>query len=125
MSIHENIAGQLHHMKPEWLQPGHNVGMEVVGTFRLRVVVNARLFTLDFDGEAVTVVDAVIEYDEGSDTYNVERKFDGFEQETVTNVYCDDLGRMIFGSEAKEWTMPFGAVQVIGDDGTVIETVTF
>jgi hypothetical protein len=103
--IHETIASQIHHMKPAHLVPGKTIGLEVVDDLTVRVVV------------VPTGVSATVAYDEGRDLYNVVvTKHDGATME-YEGAYCDQLGELIFGVNAEQWTQPMGALITEGPDG--------
>lgn len=107
--MQETIAGQLHHMKPDEWVPGVDVGMEPgVSDDQLRVVIMKPL------AEHCTYRLVEVEYDRGSDLYNVRVADlgapDGPRTAEYPRVYCDQLGELVFGLEAKQWTQPFGGI---------------
>jgi hypothetical protein len=112
--LHQTIAGQIDHMKPAGLRPGIDIGMEVIDALTLAVVVKVPE-RRRFD----------IHYDEGMDTYTVTPHDWAYEawlaHEPIGNVYCTDLGGIVFGEEASEWTMPIGGLYVEDADGNMIE----
>jgi hypothetical protein len=114
--LHQNIAQQVDHMKPDHLRPGVDVGMEVLDATTLRIVLPGKQCHVD------------IRYDEGPDTYTVtqfELKQLGqmtavVEHEPLSGIHCDQLGEMVFGEDAKAWSQPFGGVST--DDGATWTT---
>ena len=100
--IHQTIAQQIDHMKPDHLRPGIDVGMEPLDATTLRVLVRV-------DHDAFARFD--IRYDEGRDTY----VFTAGDDEPISDIYCDQLGELVFGENAKPWTQPL--VQISDDDG--------
>jgi hypothetical protein len=108
--IHQNIAQQVDSMKPDHLRPGIDVGMEPIDRTTLRVL-------LPYRGGHVDV-----RYDEGPDTYTVTRtdtvKLGHLvmpcEREPLSDVYCDQLGELVFGDDAKGWSQPFGGISTDG-----------
>lgn len=107
---HEEIARQLHHFKPAHYRPGIDVGFAPFDKGSLLVVVPP-LHTL-----------AVVTYCPGPDLYSVVvsdatptvREFDG--------VFCDQLGELVFGADAGQWRLPFGAFITTDADGRVTIT---
>lgn len=98
-AVQTGIAHQVHITKPDHLKPGRDV-------FMLPSQVDAN--------EVIVIVDygtvgraAVVRYDAGPNTYTVKLTEDGREKE-LRGVYCDQLGELIFGGEAK----PFQGVMV-------------
>lgn len=116
-SLHTEIAHQVAHMKPDHLVPGKHVGMEIVDEKTLRVGI------LTDEGVNTRIVE--IEYDEGPDTYKcrVIHRPDQYTAWTmepqIENVFCDDLGEIVFQDEAKPWTMPHGEIVSFGPDGEI------
>lgn len=102
--IQLEIARQVAHMKPAHLRPGTDVVF----------------LPIDDDSLAVWVrtdnTKALVTYDAGRDTYVLARQRVTDETaQMFDDVYCDQLGELIFGSDAKGWTMPFG--EIYTDDG--------
>lgn len=116
--LHQTIAGQVDNMRPPHLTPGQDVQMEVVDEITLRVLVKR---------PAPRLVD--IRYDRGPDTYTVTPYTikDGAATagEPLSDIYCDQLGEMVFGQVAEGWTLPFGGVQIIDEHGNVVEEHLF
>jgi hypothetical protein len=112
-TIHNTILSQIDHMRPAHLEPGKHVGAKAIDemTIEITVVPTGRV--------------ARIRYEEGPDLYSVTV----FKRDdTVTEherVYCDQLGELVFGADAGEWTMPFGGIQILDADGNVIEEHLF
>ena len=112
--IHQSIAQQVDHMKPDHLRPGIDVGMEVVDATTLRILLPGKVAHVD------------VSYEEGHDLYTVTRTEQAkigqlvmqVEREPLTGVYCDQLGELIFGDEAKQWTQSFGGIT--DEQGNVI-----
>lgn len=108
--LHENIAQQIDNMLPAGLVPGKDIGMGVVGESTLAVVLPKR--GLRFD----------VRYDEGRDTYvltRMEYPSNVVLGDPISDVYCDQLGELIFGDEAKPFSLPM--VMISGDDGETWE----
>jgi hypothetical protein len=108
----EEIARQLDHMKPEHLEPGVHVGMEIMATYTLRVIVRE-------PGQPTRRAD--VTYWPGHDHYSVDLDVDGERQREIDGVYCDQIGEIVFGDNAKPWTMPFGAI-IDPDTGKPLST---
>jgi hypothetical protein len=110
--LHQTIAGQVDNMRPPHLTPGQDVQMEVVDEITLRVLVKR---------PAIRLVD--IRYDAGPDTYTVTPYtiVDGKATpgKPLSDVYCDQLGDMVFGEVAEDWTLPFVVIETIDKDGNV------
>jgi hypothetical protein len=106
--IHQTIAGQLDHMKPDDLKPGVDVGMEATSEDTLAVIV------------VPTGTRATVRYDAGRDTYAVS-VVRGDDDRFYDDVYCDQLGELIFGDEAKPFTAPM--VQISTDDGETWDVI--
>lgn len=108
------IAAQIHNVKPDHYVPGVDVIMEPFSPITLAVGIKPlHLF-------------AAITYEEGPDTYavkvwNLSADEDGSVLYTLKEegqgVYCDDLGRFLFGDEAKPFTLPMFSVTTWDDDG--------
>lgn len=99
-AIHQTMAQQIDHMKPDHLVPGKDIGIEVRDANSITVVIPSWDLT------------ATVEYLPGPDLYAVEVLRDG-SVSAHSEVYCDQLGELIFGDEAKPWTQP---VVAISDD---------
>jgi hypothetical protein len=110
--IHETMAGQIDHQKPERLKPGKDIGIEVKDANSITVVVPSM------------EMQATVEYLPGPDLYAVEI-LRGDEISSFDRVYCDQLGELLFGDEAQPWTQPFGGIQILDADGNVVEERTF
>lgn len=113
---HENIAMQIDHQKPDNLVPGRDVGMSALNATTVLVVVGP------YD------LAAAIEYDVDGDWYNVTVTTNVSERPTqhiYERVYCDQLGELVFGANAKPWTMPFGAVETYDNEGNVVSREEF
>lgn len=110
--LHQTIAGQVDNMRPAHLTPGQDVQMEVVDETTLRVLVRR---------PAIRLID--IRYDAGPDTYTVTRysMVDGKPApgEPLSDIYCDQLGELVFGEAAEQWTLPFIVIESIDEDGNV------
>ena len=104
--IHNTIAMQLHHMKPDEYVPQFDVTMEVVDDNAIGVIVRP------------TDSYAVVRYDAGADHYDVTITKDDDGPKHIQGVYCDQLGEIVFGDKAKNWTLPF--FQITDEDGNVI-----
>lgn len=111
--LHQTIASQIHHTLPEGFEPGVDVGMEVIDESTLAIVLPKR--GLRFD----------VRYDAGWDTYvltRMERHAGAWvADEPISDVYCDQLGDLIFGDEAKPFTLPM--VQISTDDGQTWDVI--
>jgi hypothetical protein len=108
--IHQTIAAQIDNMKPAHLTPGVDIGMAPVNETTLAVVFPERHERFD------------ITYDEGRDLYNVTRSTRPvpsvriwLAHDPLEGVFCDQLGEILFGSEAEPWTLPFG--YILTEDG--------
>jgi hypothetical protein len=98
-SVLEQMAAQIHHVKPDHLVPGQTIGMRVKDERTLIVEVPCMR------------LQATVEYLPGPDLYSVERLLDD-EVQSWSEVYCDQLGELIFGDAASEWTAPLVEVYV-------------
>lgn len=117
--LHQTIAQQIDHMKPDDLTPGVDIGMAVLNETTLLVRVMPATPNDDRS------VDAHIIYNEGRDTYDVHLWQRG-EKDEYSDVYCDQLGGLVFGEEhAKRWTQPMGSFTTFNEDGTVASEETF
>lgn len=122
-SIHQSIAQQIDHMKPDHMVPGKNVGMEILNETSLRVGL------LDDRGFCYSVT--TVELDEGADLYNVQTitRTTATEPwsvgEKIEGVFCDQLGEFVFGDDAKPWTQKFGEVVSFNADGSVASRSEF
>lgn len=114
--IQETIAAQVANTKPDHLRPGLDVGMEEGADDNTLVV--SILSELIPGNRAIVMLDRTIRitYVEGRDTYDVvvERQ-DG--AQTFEDVYCDMLGQLVFGDEAKSFSMPMVVVTTWDDEG--------
>jgi|KBSMisStandDraft_5_1062788.scaffolds.fasta_scaffold1447226_2 hypothetical protein len=111
--IHESIAQQIDCMRPPHLRPREHVVMEVLDDQTLRVLVRT---------EPMRCTD--IRYDAGPDTYTVTRyEVSGglIPSEPISDVYCDQLGEIVFGDEAMPFTLPLVAIS--DDDGETWEVI--
>lgn len=109
------MAAQIHHRKPDYLRPGFDVLMEPVEHYGL----DGLRVTLHPFGDEADYLCAVFTYDLASDTYDaLVQRGHGTEAEEMSNVYCDDLGEILFGDEAKPWTAPY--FQITDGDGNII-----
>lgn len=90
--LQKEIAAQVHVQKPEHLVPGVHVGFEFPDD-------NLSLDVLLRDDVLSPTRRVRISYVEGADLYEVTMP-DG---EVMGNVYCDDLGRILFGEDAVEF----------------------
>jgi hypothetical protein len=116
--IHESIAQQVDHMRPPGLRPGIDIGMEVVDEVTLRIMLHPG------DAEQRRSVD--VRYDRGPDTYTVTVHPPGQRGEPISDVYCDQLGELIFGREdALPWRQPYGGIQILDANGNVVEEHRF
>lgn len=97
--ILEQMAAQIDHVKPDHLVPGQTIGMRVKNDTTLIVEVPCMR------------LQATVEYLPGPDLYSVEVLRDD-EVSSFERVYCDQLGELIFGEAASEWTMPFVEIYV-------------
>lgn len=89
----ENIVAQIDHMKPDHLIPGVDIGMTVDGDVLIvNILPGARRVEIG--------------YDIGADLYTAVVYADGKRTE-FDSVFCDQLGELCFGEQAKPWTMPF------------------
>lgn len=111
--IHQTIAGQIDNTKPDDLKPGVDVGMEAIDANTLAVVLPK--LGVRFD----------VRYDAGPDTYTVTRQdwMMGVwvAAEPISGLYCDQLGDLIFGEDAKPFTLPMTMIST--DDGETWETI--
>jgi hypothetical protein len=101
--ILEQMAAQIHHVKPDHLVPGQTIGMRIKDENTLIVEVPSMR------------LQATIEYLPGPDLYSVERLLDD-DMQSWSEVYCDQLGELIFGDAANEWTMPMVEIYVPNPD---------
>ena len=111
--IHQIMAGQIDHMKPAHLKPDRHISMSVVDETTLMVVV------------APTATIAIVRYCRAGDDYSVTVNRNGQPVRDYDRIYCDQLGDLIFGVDAGQWSLPFGGVQLLDRDGNVIEETTF
>lgn len=113
LPIHETMMGQIDNMRPEHLIPGKHVGAKVVDDLTLEITVVPT-------GRVVRV-----SYMEGPDLYAVTVFKRDNTVEEHEGIYCDQLGELVFGEDAGEWTMPFGGIQILDENGKVIEEHLF
>jgi len=103
MSIANTIAGQLDHTKPDKFVPGIDVGFKATtqdGMEGLRFCVLPRR------------VHGVVLYDAGPDTYIVHITMPNGERVTYSDVYCDQLGHIVWGADvAKPYVLPMVAIK--------------
>jgi hypothetical protein len=111
--LHETIAYQIDNMRPPQLLPGQHIGIGIVDETTVLVLV------------APTATLAVIRYLPGPDLYSVTVDRWRGEVSDFDEVYCDQLGDLIFGVDAERWSLPFGGVQILDADGNVVEERTF
>jgi hypothetical protein len=104
--IAETIAGQLHSMKPDHLIPGKDVGMVAIDKGVI-VSMASRIVTIVLD-EAADLYGVTID-EEDSPT----RVFDG--------IFCDQLGELVWGDDAKPWNLPFGGIIDMETGETIAE----
>lgn len=106
--IHGTIAQQLDNMRPDDLTPGTDVVMHPLheNTLLVQVMGNTPNDSRSHDVH--------ITYDRGRDTYNVTIYRLG-EKDELTDVYCDQLGTIVFGEHAKPFSLPL--VRISDDDG--------
>jgi hypothetical protein len=102
-SVLEQMAAQIDHVKPDHLVPGQTIGMRVKNETTLIIEVPCMR------------LQATVEYLPGPDLYSVERLLDD-EVSSFERVYCDQLGELIFGDAASEWTAPLVEVYVPTDE---------
>jgi hypothetical protein len=112
--IQMEIARQIHNAKPDGLVPGRDVGFEPLGEDSLIV----RLAVEIRPGLRVTSLRVVVTYDHGRDDYDVRLETDS-ESKDLDRVYCDQLGELIFGEDAKPWDEPMGAIITEDADGNL------
>lgn len=110
--IHQSIAQQIDNMKPADLTPGVDIGMEPLNPTTLLVRV------LPAEPNHERSCDAHITLDEGRDLYDV-TVFQRGEKAKHEGVFCDQLGTLIFGEYAGEWSLPFGAIITEDHDGNI------
>jgi len=115
--IHESIAQQIDHMRPPQMRPGYDVGIEILDESTVRVVLYPH------DAEQRRSVD--VRYDAGPDTYTVTAHPPGAQGDPISDVYCDQLGELIFGNAALPWRQPFGGIQILDEHGDVESETTF
>jgi hypothetical protein len=114
---HQNIAQQVDHMRPDHLRPGVDVGMEVRDESTLRILLPAKQCHVD------------VRYDAGPDTYTVTQYELArlgqataiVQHEALSGIYCDQLGELIFGEDAKQWSQPFGGIVDMDTGETIAE----
>src|SRR3954466_9320177 len=102
--VHQSIAMQIDSMKPDHLRPGLDIGMEPIDETTLRIILPAKRAYVD------------VRYDRGPHTYTVTATARAplgatsvlVQRDPISDVYCDQLGEMVFGEDAKEWSLPFG-----------------
>lgn len=116
--IHQIIAQQVDHMKPDDLTPGVDIGMAVLNATTLIVRI------MPGEPNDARSKDVHIIYNEGRDTYDVHVWQRG-EKDEYSDVYCDQLGVLCFGDHAAAWTQPMGALVTFNEDGTVASEETF
>jgi hypothetical protein len=102
--IQMEIARQIHNAKPDGLVPGRDVGFEPLGEDSLIV----RLAVEIRPGLRVT---SLRDYDVRLETDS--------ESKDLDRVYCDQLGELIFGGDAKPWDEPMGAIITEDADGNL------
>lgn len=107
---HNTIAFQIDNMKPAHLEPGKHIGMAPVDEHTVLVLV----------GPTATL--AVVRYLPGPDLYSVTVNRFGHPVQDFDRVFCDQLGDLIFGVDAEEWTLPFGGIIVEGPNGQLTIT---
>jgi hypothetical protein len=105
--IQIEIARQIHNAKPDALVPGEDVGMHPEGdtSILVRIVV-----------ERVVVRRVTVTYDAGPDTYTVRIEHRRGVDE-LAGIYCDQLGELIFGDDAKAWDEPFATIVMLDANG--------
>jgi hypothetical protein len=91
-SVLEQMAAQIDHVKPDHLVPGQTIGMRVKNETTLIIEVPCMRLQA-----------------------TVERLLDD-EVSSFERVYCDQLGELIFGDAASEWTAPLVEVYVPTDE---------
>jgi hypothetical protein len=97
--IHENIAEQIANMMPDHLRRGTDVTMAPLDRTTLLVKVMPAEPMHDLSR------DVQISYDEGGDWYDVVVLRHG-ERTEYGCMYCDQLGVLTFGPEAKPFSLP-------------------
>lgn len=112
--MHQTMAHQIDHMRPAHLEPGRHIGMAVVDEDTLLVLV------------APTATIAIVRYCHGPDLYSVTVNRWQQPVKDYDGIFCDQLGDLIFGVDAGEWSLPMGGIQIIDPvTGEVIEETTF
>lgn len=126
MSVANNIAEQLHHTKPDHLEPKIDVGMtQMPDDAGVVVSILARPrpgHDLDGYGRRVEIV-----YDEGRDIYDLWiREQKPGERKTVRHLegmFADQLGELVWGEEAKPYEMPMFELLEWKEDETMDEAL--
>jgi len=103
---HEIIAHYLHHTKPEHLKPGRDVGIAIMDEH----TVIAHVLPL------LTI--AVITYQPGPDLFDVTISDATPKVREYAGVYCDQLGELIYGTGAGEFTLPLVEMFEMNPDGS-------
>ena len=104
MSIANIIAEQLDHTKPDNLRPGKDVGFQATNS-GLRFTITPMNRT------------GRVEYDEGMDSYTVTVHDKGEATVVYEDVYADQIGELVWGDNAKDWTLPLVTITSWDEDG--------
>jgi hypothetical protein len=94
--VAETILAQVDSVRPDSLTPGKDVGATAI--------TNGVEITTLATGRRVRIV-----YDADLDLYDV-TVTDGEEHNTHEGCYCDQLGEIVWGEDAKPWTLPLGGI---------------
>lgn len=103
-AIHETMAQQIDHQRPPHLKPGEDIGIEVKDANTISITVPSMN------------MQATLEYLPGPDLYALEILRDD-EVSEFDRIYCDQLGELLFGSDAEPWTQPMGGLVSFDADG--------
>jgi hypothetical protein len=111
--LHQTIAAQIDNMRPRHLEPGRHIGIGIIDEHTVLVIV------------APTATLAVIRYLPGRDLYSVTVNRFGHEVRDFDGIFCDQLGDLVFGVDAEEFSLPMGGIQIVDEHGNVVEEHLF
>jgi len=116
--VHQTICAQLDSMLPADLTPGKDVGMAPLRGDTLLVRV------LPSEPNDERSLDAHVTYLPGPDLYSVVI-FQRGERRELEQVYCDQLGELVFGEHAKPFGLPMGGLIVMDEAGNIVKEETW